>query len=90
MNDTTNTAARLEGVHKRLGVRICAGGSVTQVAVNFRGRPVAGLMLRGKTQTLPDHMHLGRGSIIAWLLQKARPLSISKCSTIGPSAKAGK
>jgi adenylate cyclase len=50
--DTINTAARLEGVNKQLGTRICVSANVTQGAVNFRGRPVGDLMLRGKTQAL--------------------------------------
>jgi adenylate cyclase len=50
--DTINTAARLEGVNKQLGTRICVSVNVTEGAENFRGRPVGDLMLRGKTQAL--------------------------------------
>jgi adenylate cyclase len=50
--DTINTAARLEGVNKQLGTRICVSVNVTERAKNFRGRPVGDLMLRGKTQAL--------------------------------------
>src|SRR5271154_4809919 len=50
--DTINTAARLEGVNKQLGTRICVSVNVTEGAENFRGRPVGDLILRGKTQPL--------------------------------------
>jgi adenylate cyclase len=50
--DTINTAARLEGANKQLGTRICVSVNVAQSAVNFQGRPVGDLMLRGKTQAL--------------------------------------
>jgi adenylate cyclase len=50
--DTINTAARLEGVNKQLGTRICVSANVAQGAANFRGRPVGDLMLRGKRQAL--------------------------------------
>jgi adenylate cyclase len=50
--DTINTAARLEGVNKQLGTRICVSVNVAEGADNFRGRPVGDLMLRGKTRAL--------------------------------------
>ena len=50
--DTINTAARLEGVNKQLGTRICVSVNVSEGAENFRGRPVGDLILRGKTQPL--------------------------------------
>ncbi len=50
--DTINTAARLEGVNKQLGTRICVSVNVARGAEKFRGRPVGDLMLRGKSQAL--------------------------------------
>jgi class 3 adenylate cyclase len=50
--DTINTAARLEAANKFLGTRICVSAAIAQAAVNFRGRPVGDLMLRGRSEPL--------------------------------------
>lgn len=48
--DCVNTAARLEGVNKHLGTRICLSRDVAQFASRDRTfRPVACLVLKGKT-----------------------------------------
>ena len=48
--DAINTAARLEGVNKYLGTRICVSGQTASRAVNFRGRPAGTVWLMGKSQ----------------------------------------
>ena len=50
--DTINTAARLEAANKHLGTRICVSATVAEGAVNFQGRPVGDLVLRGRSEPL--------------------------------------
>ena len=50
--DTTNTVARLEAANKLLGTRICVSAMVADAAVNFQGRPVGDLVLRGRSEPL--------------------------------------
>ncbi|MBR0801864.1 response regulator [Bradyrhizobium jicamae] len=50
--DTTNTVARLEAANKFLGTRICVSAMVADAAVNFLGRPVGDLVLRGRSEPL--------------------------------------
>jgi class 3 adenylate cyclase/CheY-like chemotaxis protein len=50
--DTINTAARLEAANKFLGTRICVSAAVADSSVNFRGRPVGDLVLRGRSEPL--------------------------------------
>lgn len=50
--DTINIAARLEAANKQLGTRICVSESVARQALDFRGRPVGDLVLRGRSEPL--------------------------------------
>lgn len=50
--DTIITAARLEAANKQLGTRICVSAAIAEGARAFRGRPVGGLMLRGRGNPL--------------------------------------
>jgi adenylate cyclase len=50
--DTINTAARLEGVNKPLGTRVCVSGALAAKVEDFKGRPAGDLVLRGKTEAL--------------------------------------
>jgi len=50
--DAINTAARLEGVNKYLGTRICVSEKVAVQIPDFDGRPVGTLTLKGKSQGL--------------------------------------
>jgi len=50
--DTINTAARLEAANKSLGTRICVSAAVANAAVDFKGRPVGDLVLRGRSEPL--------------------------------------
>jgi adenylate cyclase len=50
--DTINIAARLEAANKQLGTRICVSAILAGKVMEFRGRPVGDLMLRGRTEAL--------------------------------------
>ena len=50
--DAINTAARLEGVNKYLGTRVCVSRTVVDQIPEFDGRPVGTLTLKGKTSGL--------------------------------------
>jgi adenylate cyclase len=50
--DTVNIAARLETANKQLGTHICVSATLAARAVEFRGRPVGDLVLRGRTEAL--------------------------------------
>jgi len=47
--DAINTAARLESVNKHLGTRICIAGSTAAGCSGVAFRPIASLVLKGKT-----------------------------------------
>jgi adenylate cyclase len=49
---TINVAARLEAANKSLGTRICVSAAVAENILDFRGRPVGDLVLRGRTEPL--------------------------------------
>lgn len=48
--NTVNIAARLEGVNKALGTRVCVSKSTVDASPGFTGRPVGRLVLKGTTQ----------------------------------------
>lgn len=48
--DAINTAARLEGVNKFLGTRVCVSADVVTHVAGFAGRPVGTLLLKGKNE----------------------------------------
>ncbi|MFB9264504.1 adenylate/guanylate cyclase domain-containing protein [Bradyrhizobium erythrophlei] len=50
--DTTNTVARLEAANKFLGTRVCVSAVVADAALNFQGRPIGDLVLRGRSAPL--------------------------------------
>jgi len=57
--DAINTAARLEGVNKFLGTRICVSEDVVRQIPAFKGRPVGTLVLKGKSGRLKAYEPLG-------------------------------
>lgn len=59
--DTINTTARLEAANKVLGTRICVSAAVVAKAVDFRGRPVGDLLLKGRTEPLRVFEPLANG-----------------------------
>ena len=50
IGDSVNTAARLESVNKHLGTRMCISGSTVEKCPDLFFRPVATLILKGKTE----------------------------------------
>jgi adenylate cyclase len=65
LGDPVNTAARLEGVNKYLGTRICVSETTLSACGSFDVRPVGRLVLKGKRmalqvfEPLPDPMPSG-------------------------------
>ncbi|MEA1051733.1 adenylate/guanylate cyclase domain-containing protein [Lamprobacter modestohalophilus] len=51
--DPINTCARLESVNKHLGTRVCVSGATVANCLDFRGRPIGTLVLKGKTRGVP-------------------------------------
>jgi adenylate cyclase len=47
--DAINSAARMESVNKHLGTRMCVAGSTASMSPDVRFRPVASLVLKGKS-----------------------------------------
>lgn len=47
--DAVNTASRLEGLNKLLGTRICVSDATRALCPNIHFRPVASVILKGKT-----------------------------------------
>jgi len=52
LGDPVNTAARLESVNRHLGTRTCVSGATVALCPEFTGRPVAELVLKGKTEAV--------------------------------------
>src|SRR4029078_3646736 len=50
--DTINVTARLETANKELGRRICVSASLAKEVRDFLGRPIGGLVLRGKGEAM--------------------------------------
>lgn len=52
LGDAVNTAARLEGANKHLGTRLCVSAATLEGCPEVTARPVARLVLKGKSQSL--------------------------------------
>jgi len=50
--DAINTAARLEGVNRYFGTRLCVSGSTKRPCTKIALRPVGHLILKGKTEAI--------------------------------------
>jgi adenylate cyclase len=50
--DTINVASRLETANKQLGTRICVSAALAEGVMNFRGRPIGDLVLRGRGEVI--------------------------------------
>jgi adenylate cyclase len=50
--DTINVAAWLEAANKQVGTRICVSAALAEKVIDFRGRPVGDLALRGRSEAL--------------------------------------
>ena len=63
--DTINTASRLESANKHLGTRICVSETIAKAAVNFKGRPVGDIVLRGRSEPLRTYEPLEEAAFAA-------------------------
>ena len=52
LGDAVNTAARLEGLNKHLGTRVCLSGETVAHCPDGLARPVARVVLKGKTRSV--------------------------------------
>ena len=68
IGDAVNTAARLEGMNKYLGTRICVASSTVELCHNQQFRPVAEVVLKGKTYAVATFEPIDPESISAELL----------------------
>ena len=50
--DPINTAARMESVNKHLGTLVCISGTTVAQSHGFHFRPIGGLVLKGKTESI--------------------------------------
>ena len=50
--DAVNTAARLEGINKYLGTRLCVSGVTKGACKDIAFRPIVSAMVKGKTTAL--------------------------------------
>ena len=60
--DAVNAAARLEGVNKFLGTRVCVAAATAEAAKDFVGRPVGDLVLKGKHEAIRAFEPLAPGA----------------------------
>ena len=69
--DTVNTAARMEGVNKYLGTRLCVSGETAGRCTGIKFRPVGSLLLKGKSlpteafEPIADEAPLGNSDYMA-------------------------
>ncbi len=61
--DSINTAARLEGANKALGTRLCVSESTREGCDGLAFRPVARLILKGKTEAVRVYEPLADGAM---------------------------
>jgi adenylate cyclase len=69
IGDAVNTAARLEGMNKYLGTRVCVASTTVELCLNQKFRPVAEVVLKGKTQAVAIFEPIDPESMPAELLQ---------------------
>jgi len=50
--DAVNTASRLEGINKYFGTRLCVSDATRQLCRDIAFRPIASVILKGKTEAL--------------------------------------
>ena len=65
LGDPINTAARLEGVNKYLGTRVCVSQAILDGCTGVPVRPVGRLLLKGKSQPLHAFEPLAATDLVA-------------------------
>jgi adenylate cyclase len=68
--DAINTAARLEAVNQRLGTTICVSQTTVDQCSDVCFRPVATLVLRGKTEELNAFMPVAKDEVNQDLVER--------------------
>lgn len=73
MGDAVNTAARLEGINKFFGTRLCVSGDTVERCSGVAFRPLAEVILKGKTVPIPvfeplEGAHLTREYVDAYMV----------------------
>ena len=56
IGDAVNTAARMESVNKQLGTRICIAQSTVERCQGIHFKPIANLVLKGKTKGIESYL----------------------------------
>jgi adenylate cyclase len=68
--DAVNTAARLEGINKYFGTRLCVSGVTRQACKGITFRPIVSAIVKGKTEALDLWEPLHDGALEEGFLQK--------------------
>lgn len=86
LGDAVNTAARLEGVNKQLGTRMCVSIDTLSGCKDLAARPVGHLLLKGKTQALevwePLAAQAPGGTPLEAYLQAYRALAVHDAQSL--------
>jgi class 3 adenylate cyclase len=70
--DAVNTASRLEGFNKFIGTRLCVSGATRALCPGMAFRPVASVVLKGKTEALALWEPLHEGAFSTQFLDAYR------------------
>ena len=65
-----NTAARLEGINKYLGIRLCVSGVTKAASPGIVFRPIASVAVKGKTEAMDLWEPLHEGALSPAFLEK--------------------
>jgi class 3 adenylate cyclase len=68
--DAVNTAARLEGINKYFGTRLCVSGVTKGACKGLKFRPIVSAIVKGKTEALDLWEPLPDGALEEGFLQK--------------------
>lgn len=83
--DAVNTAARLEGINKTLGTRICVSQSTRALCNGVAFRPVAAVMVKGKSEAVEVWEPLHEDKLQAPFLARYCE-AFSRLETLSPDA----
>ncbi|HUE65828.1 MAG TPA: adenylate/guanylate cyclase domain-containing protein [Rhizomicrobium sp.] len=68
--DAVNTAARLEGINKYFGTRLCVSGVTKDACKGIKFRPIVSAIVKGKTEALDLWEPLHEGALEQGFLEK--------------------
>ncbi len=68
--DAVNTAARLEGINKYFGTRLCVSGVTKSACMGIKFRPIVSAIVKGKTEALDLWEPLHEGALEQGFLEK--------------------